>query len=154
MVRLPPATYLTLARPALRLLLARFSISSHRAGGRKDCCWTWRASSLPSLYPLCLYLSLFPPNPLHLVLRTPCPRLQLWSSSYHTGLGMVLVTVIGILIVIGIENHPTPASPTAVHAAVHDVLSLSLFPFPFPLLVLVRFLLVQQNSNPVSDVSS
>lgn len=153
MVSLPPATYPTLARPALPLLLARFSISSHRAGGRKDC-WTWRASSLPSLYPLCLYLSLFPPNPLHLVLRTPRPRLQLWSSSYHTGLGMVLVTVTASLIVIGIKNHPTLASPTAVHAAVHDVLSLSLFPFPFPLLVLVRFLLVQQNSNQVSDVSS
>lgn len=61
--------------------LAHFSFSSHRAGGTKDCfpCLTWRASSLPSLYPLVpLPLFLLP-----LVLEMLCLVLEMLCIHRH-----------------------------------------------------------------------
>lgn len=86
----PPMYLFRHPTPALLLLhsplyhcasLAHFSFSSHRAGGTKDCfpCLTWRASSLPSLYPLVpLPLFLLP-----LVLEMLCLVLEMLCIHRH-----------------------------------------------------------------------
>lgn len=78
-----PTPALLLLHSALyhRASLAHFSFSSHRGGGTKGCfpCLTWRASSLPSLYPLV-------PPPLFLlplVLEMLCLVLQMLCIHRH-----------------------------------------------------------------------